>query len=176
MIQNKNIVLIGFMGCGKTSVGMKLSYRLRMPVMDTDKLIEQREHRSIKEIFRESGEHYFREVETRLLGELKDKSYRSIYSVGGGTPVKEGNGALLKKLGTVVYLRIRPENVYQRLKNDTTRPLLQCEDPLERIRSLMNERKNAYEGCADFVIDVDHLSVDNIVDEIERKLSAKGRK
>lgn len=169
MISKRNIVLIGFMGCGKTSVGMKLSYRLRTPVLDTDKLIEKRENRSIKDIFRDSGESYFREVETKLIRELIDSPYRNIYSVGGGTPVREENWELLKRLGTVFYLRIRPENVYQRLKNDTTRPLLQCDDPVGRICALMGEREMAYEACADYIIDVDGLSIEDIVNEIEKE-------
>lgn len=166
MRQDRNLVLIGFMGSGKTSVGLKLSYKLRMMVEDTDKLIERREGKSISEIFAGQGEEYFRQQETELLSELAEQKFQRIYSVGGGTPVRVKNRELLKRLGMVVYLRIRPETVYERLKNDTTRPLLQCDDPLERIRELLESRKDAYEDCADVVIDVDDLSMDAILSKI----------
>lgn len=166
MRQDKNLVLIGFMGSGKTSVGLKLSYRLRMTVEDTDKLIERREGRSISEIFEQQGEEYFRQQETALLEELAEQKFSRIYSVGGGTPVREENRKLLKKLGKVIYLRIRPETVYERLKEDTTRPLLQCENPLERIRELLESRREAYEECADMIIDVDELGMEDILNKI----------
>lgn len=171
--QKKNIILIGFMGSGKTSVGIKLSYRLRMPVEDTDKLIEQREGRSISEIFAQEGESYFRTLETRLLKEFRDRSYSRIISVGGGTPVDPVNRSILKQCGTVVYLRVRPETVYERLKNDTTRPLLQCEEPLEKIRSLMAARREAYEEAADIVVDVDDVSMDELLEALTAQLWAK---
>lgn len=171
MKKTKNIVLIGFMGSGKTSVGMKLSYRLRIPVEDTDKLIERREGCSVSEIFEAQGEAYFRQKETALLQELADKTYARIYSVGGGTPVRSENRALLQRLGTVVYLRVRPETVYNRLQNDTTRPLLQCEDPQERIRTLMESRRQAYESCADMIVDADDMSVEEIVHKITKELN-----
>lgn len=171
MSQNGNIVLIGFMGSGKTSVGVKLSYRLRMVVEDTDKLIEKKEGKTISDIFAQEGEAYFRELETGLLKELGEGKTDKIYSVGGGTPVKEENRPLLKKLGLVVYLRIQPETVYERLKNDTTRPLLQCENPLEKIRELINSRREAYEECADFIIDVDELGLEEIIQKIQERIN-----
>ena len=170
MKRKKNVILIGFMGSGKTTVGLKLSYRLRMPVEDTDKLIAAREGKQISDIFAEEGEEYFREKETQLLQKISERSYSRIFSVGGGTPVRPENRKLLKKCGTVVYLRIRPETVYDRLKTDTTRPLLQCEDPLLRIRELMSARKQAYEECADVILDVDEMSMDEILDCIVSKL------
>lgn len=166
MRQGQNLVLIGFMGSGKTSVGVKLSYRLRVSVEDTDKLIERREGRSINEIFADDGEEYFRQLETELLGELAEKGGGKIYSVGGGTPLRAENRRLLKRLGKVVYLRVSPETVYERLKDDATRPLLQCPDPLGRIRELMEERREAYEICADIVIDADGMDMEDILKRI----------
>lgn len=171
MKQEKNLILTGFMGSGKTSIGLKLSYRLRMAVEDTDKLIERREGCSISEIFAQRGEEYFRQQETALLTELLEQKYSRIYSVGGGTPVRAENRELLKKLGTVIYLRIRPETVYERLKGDTTRPLLQCEDPLGRIRELMESRREAYETGADIIVDVDELSVEEILERILKEVN-----
>lgn len=174
MKQKKNIILIGFMGCGKTSTGLKLSYRMQTPVEDTDKLIEQREGKTISEIFAEAGEAYFRQLETALLKEISKRNYARIISVGGGTPVRQENRELLKQCGTVIYLRIRPETVYERLKEDTTRPLLQCENPLEKIYNLMESRKDAYEECADIIIDVDEKSTEQIINELTEKLQQEG--
>lgn len=171
-MKERNLVLTGFMGSGKTSLGIRLSYRLKMPVEDTDKLIERREGRSISEIFAAEGEAYFRRKETELLEELGAKRQNvRIYSVGGGTPVNPENRKLLRRMGTVVWLRIRPETVYERLKGDTTRPLLQCEDPLGRIRKLLESRREAYESCADIVVDVDGLEMEEILRKIEEEMN-----
>lgn len=161
-----NIVLIGFMGSGKTTVGLKLSYRLRMPVEDTDKLIERRQGISISEIFAKEGEEAFRRMETELLREIGNQEYQRIFSVGGGTPVRQENRALLKRCGLVVYLRARPETLYERLQGDTTRPLLQCENPLARIRELLGARQAAYMECADVTVDVDDISMEEILEQI----------
>lgn len=178
MKQKKNVILIGFMGSGKTTVGVKLSYKLRMSVEDTDKFIEMREGRSISTIFAEDGEGYFRSLETKTLEEFRDKKYTRIISVGGGTPVNPVNRGILKQCGTVVYLRIRPETVYERLKNDVSRPLLQCDDPLAKIRTLLDARREAYEDAADIIIDVDDKSLEEVVDELTALLQRekKGEK
>lgn len=179
-MKKKNIVLIGFMGSGKTTVGIRLSYRLRKTIEDTDKLIERREKRTIREIFAQDGEEYFRKMETEMLREAGLKMKNQIVSVGGGTPVKAENRELLKQLGTVIYFRVKPETVYNRLKHDTTRPLLQCENPLVRITELLEQRKEAYESCADIIIDVDELSMQQVVDrvlfELEKKRKEKAMK
>ncbi len=166
-MKQDNIVLIGFMGSGKTSVGLRLSYRLRRPVEDTDKLIERREGRTVSDIFAAEGEEHFRDLETALLRELGGRRHACIYSVGGGTPVRPCNRELLQALGTVIYLRVCPETVYGRLKGDTTRPLLQCGNPLERIRELLEGRREAYESAAHIILDVDHMTIDEILDRIE---------
>ena len=169
-MRQKNIILTGFMGSGKTSVGLRLSYRMRMPVEDTDKLIERREGCSVAEIFARKGEDYFRDRETELLGELQGRRQACIYSLGGGAPVRPENRELLRKLGKVLYLRATPETVYGRLKGDDTRPLLQCPDPLSRIRRLMEERKEAYESAAHLVLDVDHMGIEEIVEKIAEEM------
>lgn len=167
-MKKNNVILIGFMGCGKTTVGIRLSYRMRRIFEDTDKLIEKKQQREIKEIFAAEGEAFFRELETQMLAELEKTVNNRVISVGGGTPVKEENRAILKRLGTVVYLRIRPETVYERLKTDTTRPLLQGDDPKGKIYELMEKRKDAYESCADIIIDVDALSIEEILASITK--------
>lgn len=172
-MKRNNIILIGFMGSGKTTVGIRLSYRMRRSMEDTDKLVERRQKKSITDIFQEDGEECFRGMETELLKSLDGKLKNHILSVGGGTPVRPENRELLKGLGTVIYLRVKPETVYRRLRNDTTRPLLQCDNPLERIEELMENRKEAYENCADIIIDVDDLSFQEIVSIIMEKTRYK---
>lgn len=166
MERRQNMILIGFMGSGKTTVGYKLSYRLRTPVEDTDKLIERREGKTINKIFQENGEAYFRQKETELLREIKGRTYTRILSVGGGTPVNPINRQLLKSCGTVIYLRAKPETIYERVKGDTARPLLQCENPFARICELMAERGEAYEECADVIIDTDDIPIDEVLNKI----------
>lgn len=161
-----NVVLIGFMGSGKSTMGIRLSYQLRYALEDTDKLIEARAGKSINEIFAQEGEEAFRQMETELLKKLAEKKGRRIYSVGGGTPVRAVNRPLLKELGTVVYLRARPETIYERLKDDTTRPLLQGEDPLGKISRMMAEREEAYIETADVVLDVDEMTAEQVVEHI----------
>ena len=169
----KNIILIGFMGSGKTTAGIRLSYRLRMSVEDTDKLIERRAGKSISRIFAEEGEEAFRGMETALLQEISRRKYARVISVGGGTPTRFQNRQLLKQCGTVVYLKMRPETAYSRLRYDTARPLLQCENPLEKIRTLMSEREPAYEECADITIETDELSLSQVVDKIADAVKEK---
>lgn len=170
----KNVILIGFMGCGKSTVGIRLSYRLRCVVEDTDKLIEKKEGKTISDIFKEYGEPYFRELETACLEDLQELKDDRIISTGGGLPMKKQNHALLKSLGTVVYLQISPECVYERLKNDTTRPLLQCEDPLSKIKELLHKRAPIYEEAADVIVNVDGKDMEQVLAEIADRLRERG--
>lgn len=165
-----NIILVGYMGCGKSTVGKRLSYRVKMPYVDTDKLIEAGQQMEISEIFAQKGEPAFRDMETECVKGLFENKQDYVISVGGGLPLREENRELLKKLGKVVYLRAKPETIYERLKEDTTRPLLRGESPQEKICSMMEERDPVYEMAADFVIDVDGKGFDEIMDEIEEAL------
>lgn len=162
----KNVILIGFMGCGKTTVGIRLSYRIRRVLEDTDKRIEREQGTIISEIFAQKGEEYFRELETDLLQRLAKEDYQRVISTGGGLPMREENRNLLRQIGTVVYLRIKPESVYERLKNDTTRPLLQCEDPLSKIKDLMAQRAPLYEEAAHIIVDVDDKNMEEVLESI----------
>lgn len=164
-----NIILIGFMGSGKTSVGIRLSYRMKRTMIDTDKWIEQRQKMSVSGIFAAYGESAFREMETDCLKALIETADKQIISVGGGLPVREENHGLLKQLGRVFYLKVSPEVVYERLKDDKTRPLLQVENPLDQIRGLMSARSPIYETCADVILDVSDMNFDEILENIEEK-------
>lgn len=166
-----NVILIGFMGCGKTTVGLRLSYRLRRTVIDTDKEIEREEQRTISDIFARDGEAYFRDRETACLRKLTGSANNQIISVGGGLPLWEENRELLHELGQVFYLRASGETIYERVKEDTTRPLLQGGDPLTKIRTLLEERDPYYSAAADVVITVDDKSFEQILNEIEEQVN-----
>lgn len=165
-----NVILIGFMGCGKTSIGLKLSYRIRKSVIDTDKEIERLEGRSISDIFATDGEAYFRDLETACLRKMIGSVKNKIVSVGGGLPVREENRVLLRKLGKVIYLRASADTIYERLKYDTTRPLLQGENPKGKIETLLKQRDAFYTDAAEEIINVDGKDFEEILAEIEKML------
>lgn len=168
-----NLILIGYMGCGKSTVGMRLSYKLRRTFLDTDKEIERRQNCSISDIFATQGESVFRTMETEYLESLVDDKELHIVSTGGGMVLREENRALLKKIGAVVYLRAKPETIWKRLEGDTTRPLLQTENPKERISAMIEKRGPVYEEVADYIIDVDDKAFEDIVGEIVRAVEGE---
>ncbi|RKM61095.1 shikimate dehydrogenase [Butyrivibrio sp. CB08] len=167
----RNIILEGFMGSGKTTVSEILADKLDLDILDTDKAIEETEGRAITDIFREDGEEAFRNMETELLDTIVSDHWRDmVISLGGGLPVREENRKLLAEAGKVIYLRTSPEEVYKRIMGDTTRPLLQTEDPLARIRELQDARSELYELAADIVIDTDGKEPLEVASEIIDKL------
>lgn len=163
---NDNIVLIGFMGSGKTSLGVKLARALEYKFLDTDDYIEEEYGDSIKNIFATEGEAKFRSLETKALRDLKEKLHGHVISTGGGMPLLEENAKLLRELGQVFYLRTSKEEIYERLKDDKTRPLLCGDDPLKRIDELLAVRSPIYEAAADYVIMTDGSSFYQIIKEI----------
>ncbi len=161
-----NYVLIGFMGCGKSTIGAALAETLKLPMLDTDAWIEEKQGRTISTIFAEDGEPAFRDMETACIRELIESEEAYVISTGGGLPMREENRALLKELGQVIYLKVSADEVCKRLAGDTTRPLLQCENPRARVEALLAEREAKYMAAADRVLCVDGKSVDEIVTEI----------
>lgn len=172
-MDRQNIILIGFMGAGKTSVGNVLAKRSGKSLIDTDQMIEARAGMSISDIFKTQGEDAFRRLETEVLEQLISEAHGEIISVGGGLPLREENRALLKKLGCVIYLSVKPETVLQRLKGDITRPLLQGDHVREKVNDLLAYRGPIYESAADKIVAVDGKSVkqaaDIVASELERK-------
>lgn len=166
-----NIILIGYMGCGKSTLGKKLSYLLRRPYLDTDKMIERKEKKTINAIFASVGEAAFRDMETACVESLFAYRQDHVIAVGGGLPIRECNRELLRKLGTVVYLRASADTIYERLKDDHTRPLLRGDNPQRRIKEMLAERGPVYEETAHVVIDVDQKEFDTILQEIKEKAS-----
>lgn len=162
----KNLVLIGFMGCGKSTVGRELHKRLNYPLVDTDQEIESRTGMSINEIFAgPGGEPAFRDFETSLLKELLETTTddtRRIISTGGGICGREENRALLRQLGYVVWLHAPIEVIVERTSKNQDRPLLNTPDPAERIRELMAVREPLYRESAHLDIDTTGLDFKEI--------------
>ncbi len=168
--QKKHIVLSGFMGSGKTMIGIKLAQRLQLNHIDTDKVIEIMEGRSIMQIFNQDGEAYFRKLETELLASAVETPGQIVISTGGGMVLTAENRDLLKDT-QVFYLQVSPEVVYERVKDDTSRPLLAgTSDLLGRITELLAERDQLYLEGADHVIQADNKTISEIIDEIRGQI------
>lgn len=166
---NYNIMLIGFMGVGKTTVSKKLSKKLGMPEVDMDAYIVAHENKAISDIFAESGEEYFRKIETECLVEIQMEKGK-IVSCGGGAVLKDENVRFMKDGGVILLLTATPQTVYERVKNSTERPILNGNMNVEYISELMNKRKQRYLEVADLIIATDGKKVDEIVSEIEKEL------
>lgn len=159
-----NIILIGFMGCGKTTVGQQLAKRLKYDFLDTDKQIEHINGQPVSKIFETAGEAFFRKLETETVKELIGRLHHTVVSVGGGLPVTSGNAKLLKELGTVVYLETPREVLEARLLNDTTRPLLAGKDGLKNMSLLYDKRLPFYKAAADIRLETEGKSISEVVD------------
>lgn len=157
------------MGSGKTAVGKLLAKKLGYEFLDTDALIVKKEGKSILAIFSEEGEERFRELEAKTVRELSGLT-EHIISTGGGIVINRDNVANLKKDGLVIWLRALPETILQRVGSQTHRPLLNIEDPLEKIKILLMEREPFY-AEADLSIDTDGFEVEEIADIIIHKFS-----
>jgi len=154
-----SIALIGFMGCGKSTVGRQLHKLLGYPLVDTDHLIEQQAGTGIPGIFAERGEDGFREIETSVLRQLSaDTGAHRIIATGGGIVIRRENRDLLRHLGCVVWLRADIETILARTKRNRDRPLLDTEDPRSRIESLLTERKPLYRETCHLEIETSGLS------------------
>lgn len=157
-----NVILIGFMGVGKSTIANGLAKSLGFNVLDTDKMIEDSQSRSINEIFTTEGEKPFREMESLILGDLLGSTDRSVISTGGGIITREQNIKVLKSIGIVFWLDAGVDSILDRVSGNRDRPLLRTENPRETIVDLLSEREPLYESCADERIQTDDLSVDEI--------------
>lgn len=167
-----NIVLIGFMGSGKSTISKKLSERFGMEIVEMDQIIAEREQMSISEIFAVKGEPYFRDLETNLLIELQAEK-NVVISCGGGVPMRECNVIEMKKNGKVVLLTARPETILERVKDDHSRPLLENNKSVEYISELMEKRREKYEAASDIIVETDGKSADEICEEIAKRVGEK---
>jgi shikimate kinase len=160
----KNIVLTGFMGTGKTAVGRELSRRLSMQLVDIDAEIEEDQKLSISDIFRKFGEKYFRDVETRVIKRFAAEK-NLIISTGGGAVLREENMEALRENGIVFCLDAHPETILERTNRSEDRPLLRTEDPMAKIKELLNFRRPFYEK-AGTLIDTEGKTPLQIAEEI----------
>lgn len=166
----ENIILTGYMGSGKTTVGRNIAKLKDYTFVDTDEMIVEQQQRSINEIFATDGEQAFRDMETALLRQLIDENREHmVVSTGGGMPLRAENRQLLSELGKVVYLKASPKTIYGRIKSDTTRPLLQCEEPMKRIEEMIAKREPLYEEGALLIVQVDELRQSEAASEIIEK-------
>jgi shikimate kinase len=159
-----NIAVTGFMGTGKSVVGKALAKKLGWEFFDTDSMIEAETGVSISEIFARRGEPYFRDLETetiRLLCLLE----KTVISCGGGAVLRPENMEELESSSVIICLTATPEIIFERVKNDVNRPLLQGNDPQKKIRELLEQRKEQYKRCH-IMIDTGPLSIEATVEKI----------
>lgn len=157
-----NIILIGFMGAGKTTIGKLIAERLSMDFLDIDEEIEKQEQKEISKIFKEHGEHYFRDLETKYLKSIKNIN-KTVISTGGGLPIKEENQLLLNEIGITIFLDTSLEIIKKRLENDEKRPLAK-----NNLEELFEYRQPIYKNATQKVIDCDNMSIEEILNEIEK--------
>lgn len=166
-----NIVLIGFMGAGKSTISDFLRTVFAMEVIEMDQIIAEREEMSISDIFETYGEEYFRDLETKLLIEMQSRK-NVVISCGGGVPMRERNVVEMKKNGRVVLLTAKPETILYRVKDNHDRPLLEGNKNVDYIAELMEKRREKYEAAADIVIETDGKDKLEICEELVHRLRA----
>ena len=173
MVPEGNIILIGFMGAGKSSVGRLLAKRLGRSFVETDEMIVAKEGKPIAAIFAEHGEAYFRALEAEVLAPLKLRR-DGVITTGGGLPCGDGAMEALKSMGTVVWLRGDFGLIYERARRSGKRPML-AERSRGEVEALYHEREPHYRE-AHLTIDVDGLSPDQVVERIISELNARNAK
>jgi shikimate kinase len=171
-VKAANVFLVGLMGAGKTTVGRLLARRLKLRFFDSDREIERRCGVTIPVIFEIEGEAGFRAREEQVIAELSTVQ-GIVLATGGGAVLAVDNRRHLAAGGTVVYLNARPEDLYERVRQDRNRPLLATPDPLARLRELHAERDALYRGVADLVIDTGAQSVQCLARELVEKLEER---
>ncbi|MDR0617422.1 MAG: shikimate kinase [Endomicrobium sp.] len=168
----RSIVLTGFMGTGKTQVGKILSKKLKLNFFDTDGLIEEKIGLQISDIFKKFGENSFRQMEADIVKEIS-KTDTAVISCGGGTVLNKENIAILQEKGIVVNLYASTKVIYERIKNNSDRPMLKCQNSLIKIEELLQIRKEAYANC-DFSFNTDEFSILEVVSGLINKLNRFG--
>ena len=148
-----NLILIGFMGSGKSTVGKILAEKLEMKFLDTDLEIEKEQGRSVQDIFSEKGEEYFRKLENEISKKLSTEN-NTIISTGGGIILNKENIEYLKKDGVVFFLDVAKKTLYKRLISSKGRPLLEGDELWSKINNVLGERLERYRSSADFIVKV----------------------
>ncbi|MFN3407986.1 MAG: shikimate kinase [Limisphaerales bacterium] len=160
----RNVALIGFMGAGKSAVGRLVAEQLRFQFVDTDELIETRTGRTISQIFTQDGEAHFRALEREVVQQLADTQHLVI-ATGGGLPTNQTNLDSLKQHALVVCLWAGAERIYERVRHQKHRPLLQTADPFARIQELLAARAPFYRQ-ADILLNTDNRSVRQVAQQV----------
>ena len=169
----RNIVLIGLMGAGKTTIGRRLAQRIQWPLVDTDQVIESRCGTSVATIFEVEGEAGFRRRESKVLSEIMADGGQ-IVTTGGGAPIQPDNRPVIAQ-GYVVYLHAQPRQLWQRLRQDASRPLLtQSKDPKATLESLYQTRDQVYRELASVVVSSSQGSPSQVVSQVISHLLADG--
>ena len=165
---DSHIVLVGMMGAGKSSVGRALARRLDRELLDSDEMIEQRDGRTVREIWLDDGEPAFRKLETEVLADAIAAPTPSIVAAAGGVVLSEENRAVLKGGGAhVVWLLADVELLLERVRNGMHRPLLD-DDPEGTLRAMYEERADLYQEVADAIVSVDHRSINDVAGAVLR--------
>jgi len=167
-----NLILVGPMGAGKTSIGRRLAERLGLHFVDADLALEEATGATVNLIFELEGEAGFRERERTLLGELC-RGEGQVVATGGGAVLDAATRRLLAASGFVIYLRTGGERQLERLAKDRTRPLLKAPDRRERLQALAAQRGPLYEEIADLAYDSDHASVSGAAEALIEQLRAR---
>jgi shikimate kinase len=168
------IALVGMPGGGKSTVGKQLARQIGVPFVDSDHEIEARIGGSIRQFFEQHGEEAFRDLETEVIAELVTRPGACVLATGGGAVLRERNRELLHDGTTVLYLRSTPEDLFRRLRHDTTRPLLQVKDPLAKLREMHQQRDPLYRRCAHYVLESARPSVQALVNKALMQLELAG--
>ncbi len=165
MIKHQNIILIGFMGCGKSTVGYELAKKLKFNFVDADAAIVAKAEKSITKIFSEQGEAGFRQLETDYLSELcKQNITGQILATGGGMVLNKKNREYMKQLGVVIWLDAKFDLIWQRVKSAKHRPLVSnTEESKFELSRLYDARSSVYAQACDFKVEIDKLSIDEII-------------
>lgn len=171
-----HIVIIGFMGSGKTRVGKRLAQEYGLPFIDVDRVVIKKMNLSISEIFQRFGEPYYRALETIVVKELINDKERKVVSLGSGLPVQEQNQKYLKDLGTIVYLKGSLETLKKRLEAGSNDPLLEGDDREEKIKKLLKQRDPVYAKLADIEVVTGVKPFEALIEEIKQKLDASAKK
>ncbi|WGZ93575.1 MAG: shikimate kinase [Candidatus Thiothrix putei] len=164
-----SIILVGLMGAGKSTIGRQLARRLNLTFYDSDRVIEERTGVSIPTIFELEGEAGFREREEQIIAELTTLP-DILLATGGGSVLRETNREHIKAGGCVIYLKASADQLFQRIKHDRSRPLMQTENPLQTLRNLLKTREPYYLEVADLVVPTGKQKVNVILREIQNKL------
>lgn len=167
----KNIVLVGLMGAGKSTIGRQLARRMRLEFYDSDHVIEERMGVPISTIFAVEGEDGFRERETAIIEELSQKQ-GIVLATGGGSVLREENRKLIRRAGTVIYLCATAEQLYERIGHDKKRPLMQTENPLQTLRDLLKQRETHYQEVADLIVYSGKQRVSSLVRDVHNKIKS----